>query len=80
MSAPRLDISFCFSLPAALRGGNGEAHRVGPVLLVGLHVLGFLFHRRISLRVILDPGITGTSAGDSGVGPPKPARLSRPAY
>jgi hypothetical protein len=32
------------------------------------------------LRVILDPGITGMSAGDSGVGPPRPARLSRPAY
>jgi len=56
MSAPRLDISFCFSLPAALRGGNGEAHRVGPVLLVGLHVLGFLFHGPISLSVLWTPG------------------------
>ncbi len=38
-----------FSLPAALRRVHGEAHRVGPVLLVGLRVLGFFFHRRISL-------------------------------
>ena len=43
--------SCVFSLPAALRRVNGEAHRVGPVLLVGLHVLGFLFHRHISLSV-----------------------------
>ena len=31
------------------------------------------------LECIVDPGITGMSAGDSGVGPPRPARLSRPA-
>jgi hypothetical protein len=45
------------SLPAALRGVHGEAHRVGPVLLVGLHVLGFLFHGHISLRLLWSPGL-----------------------
>ena len=56
MPAPRPDIS-CLLLPAVLRGVNGEAHRVGPVLLVGLHVLGFLFHGRISLSVLWPPGL-----------------------
>jgi hypothetical protein len=44
------------SLPAALRRVNGKAHRVGPVLLVGLHILGFLFHGRISLSVFWNLG------------------------
>ena len=47
MSSPRPDTS-CFFLPAAFRRVNGEAHRVGPVLLIGLHVPGFLFHGRVS--------------------------------
>jgi hypothetical protein len=50
MSAPRFNTRV-FSLPAALRRVNGEAHRVGPVLPVGLHVSGFLFHRHISLSM-----------------------------
>src|SRR5512134_1663983 len=55
MSSPRLDISAVVSLPAALRGVDGEAHRVGPVLLVGLHVFGFLFHGPVSLSVFCGP-------------------------
>ena len=42
-SVPRFNTSY-FSLPAAFRRGYGEAHRVGAVLLVGLHVPGFFLH------------------------------------
>jgi hypothetical protein len=51
-------LPFLFFLPASLRCVNGEAHRVGPVLPVGLHVLGFLFHGRISLGVLWSPGLS----------------------
>ena len=78
MSPPRLDIVVVS--PYRPRVGVYTGKLIGSVQYF-LSVFAFLAFSFIvgSPCVFSDPGITGMSAGDSGGGPPRPARFSRPA-
>ena len=58
MSAPHILDRSRFLSTGRASGCRREAHRVGPVLLVGLHVLCFLLHDHTSLNGYAGPGIS----------------------